>query len=171
MPSCLLYTSGFENIRRNHLKDYRELYNRVFLSLGEDMHAGESTGERLKLLKERGRDNGLLVTYFNFGRYLLISSSRPGTLPANLQGIWNDKMNPKWDSKFTININTEMNYWPAECCNLPECHMPLFDLLKRMQKSGHEVAMRMYGCRGFAAHHNTDLWGDCACLLYTSRCV
>ena len=154
--------AGFENIRRNHLKDYRELYNRVFLSLGEDMHAGESTGERLKLLKERGRDNGLLVTYFNFGRYLLISSSRPGTLPANLQGIWNDKMNPKWDSKFTININTEMNYWPAECCNLPECHMPLFDLLKRMQKSGHEVAMRMYGCRGFAAHHNTDLWGDCA---------
>ncbi len=100
--------------------------------------------------------------YFNFGRYLLISCSRPGTLPATLQGLWNKDMLPPWDCKYTININTEMNYWIAENGNLSECHLPLFDHLKRMLPNGRETARKMYGCRGFVAHHNTDLWGDTA---------
>ena len=122
----------------------------------------EPTDVRLEKVKRAERDNGLVELYFNFARYLLISSSRPGSLPANLQGIWNDKMEPKWDSKYTININAQMNYWMAEAYGLSECHLPLFDLIRIMQKSGHEVADKMYGCRGFVAHHNTDLWGDCA---------
>lgn len=106
--------------------------------------------------------NGLYELYFNYGRYLLISCSRPGSLPANLQGLWNKDMQPSWDSKYTININTEMNYWPAEICNLSECHQPLFDLIKKMLPHGRETAQKMYGCRGFVAHHNTDIWGDTA---------
>lgn len=137
---------GYEKVWEDHLTDYCPLFDRVKFSLG-----GKET-EKLDYTK----------TYFDYGRYLLIASSRPGTLPANLQGIWNDKMEPTWDSKFTININTEMNYWPAEVCDLSECHLPLFDLLKRMQKRGREVAQKMYGCRGFVAHHNTDIWADCA---------
>lgn len=106
--------------------------------------------------------NGLYELYFHYGRYLLISCSRPGSLPANLQGLWNKDMQPSWDSKYTININTEMNYWPAEICNLSECHQPLFDLIKKMLPHGRETAQKMYGCRGFVAHHNTDIWGDTA---------
>lgn len=103
-----------------------------------------------------------MALYFHFGRYLLISSSRPGSLPANLQGLWNDSFTPPWDSKYTININTQMNYWPAEVCNLSECHYPLFDLLERMRINGRKTAREMYGCRGFTAHHNTDIWADTA---------
>lgn len=100
--------------------------------------------------------------YFQFGRYLLISCSREGSLPANLQGIWNDSLTPPWDSKYTININTEMNYWLAESGNLSECHLPLFEHLERMKESGKETARRMYGCRGSVAHHNTDIYADTA---------
>lgn len=143
------YTSDSNNVSdlwdilySRHLKDYHNLYNRVKLSLDEEQWEIER--------------------FFNFGRYLLISSSRPGSLPANLQGIWNDSYNPAWGSKFTININAQMNYWPAEICNLSECHEPLFELIERMKTNGREVAGRMYGCRGFVAHHNTDIWADCA---------
>lgn len=132
----------WNNIYERHLDDYHKLYNRVKLSLDEEQWEVER--------------------FFNFGRYLLISSSRPGSLPANLQGIWNDNYNPAWGSKYTININAQMNYWPAEICNLSECHEPLFDLIERMKPRGREVAKRMYGCRGFVAHHNTDIWADCA---------
>ena len=104
-------------------------------------------------------DLSLEQLYFNFGRYLLISCSRPGTLPATLQGLWNKDMEAPWDAKFTININTEMNYWPAEVCDLGDCHLPLFDLLKKMLPNGRRTAEVMYGCRGFVAHHNTDIWG------------
>ena len=107
-------------------------------------------------------DIGLDILYFNFGRYLMISGSRPGTLPLNLQGIWCKDYQSAWGSKFTININTEMNYWPAESCNLSELHMPLFDHIERMLPNGRVTAEKMYGCRGFVAHHNTDMWGDCA---------
>ena len=120
------------------------------------------TDERLKLAKEGQVDIGLSKLYFDFGRYLLISSSREGSLPATLQGIWNQSMRPPWDSKYTININTQMNYWPAEVCNLSECHLPLFDLIKTMVPNGRITAEEMYGCRGFVAHHNTDIWGDTA---------
>ena len=107
-------------------------------------------------------DIGLDILYFNFGRYLMISGSRPGTLPLNLQGIWCKDYQSAWGSKFTININTEMNYWPAESCNLSELHLPLFDHIERMLPNGRVTAEKMYGCRGFVAHHNTDIWGDCA---------
>jgi alpha-L-fucosidase 2 len=97
--------------------------------------------------------------YFQFGRYLLISSSRPGTMPANLQGIWNDSLQPSWDSKYTININTEMNYWPAELTSLSELHEPLFDLIDKAREDGRRVARELYGAGGFVFHHNIDLWG------------
>jgi len=120
------------------------------------------TDERLKNVKNGEIDLGLYELYFRYGRYLLISCSRPGTLPANLQGIWcNDFLAP-WDSKYTININTQMNYWLAEICNLSECHKPLFEHMFRMAPKGAEVAQSMYGARGIVAHHNTDIWGDCA---------
>lgn len=153
---------GYAELRNEHIKDYLGLYSRIRLRLAEDDKTALPTDQRLAKVQAGETDNGLIELYFNYGRYLLISSSRPGSLPANLQGIWNDRMEPPWDSKFTININTEMNYWPAECCGLPECHIPLFFLLTRMQDSGHRTAREMYGCRGFVAHHNTDLWGDCA---------
>ena len=152
---------GYEEVKRKHLADYQELFGRVSLQLGRE------TDERPieKQFKE-GMENGFspsfAALYFQYGRYLLISSSRPGSLPTTLQGIWNENMEPAWDSKYTININTEMNYWPAEMCALPECHLPLFDHLFRMWKNGKYVAQKMYGCRGFVAHHNTDIWGDCA---------
>ncbi len=129
---------------------------------GEADREGLPMDRRLLRMKEEGVDVRFAEAYFQYGRYLLLSSSRPGSLPANLQGIWNEDMEPAWDSKFTININTEMNYWPAEICSLPECHLPLFDHLFRMRERGRRVAEEMYGCRGFVAHHNTDLWGDCA---------
>ena len=105
-------------------------------------------------------DPQLIPLYFQFGRYLLISSSRPGSMAANLQGIWNDSIAPPWDSKFTININTEMNYWPAEVTNLSELHEPLFDLIDNAKEAGRDIARRLYGAGGFVLHHNTDLWGD-----------
>ena len=101
-------------------------------------------------------DPQLLELYFQFGRYLLIASSRPGSQPANLQGIWNNELNPPWDSKWTTNINTEMNYWPAEVTNLSECHEPLFDMLDDVAETGRKTAMAHYGCRGWVLHHNTD---------------
>lgn len=154
---------SYEEIKSRHRKDYKELYDRVTLELG-DTEAFDAipTDEHLANAQNGTVDKGLAKLYFDFGRYLLISCSREGTLPANLQGIWNKDFTPAWDSKYTININTEMNYWPAEVCNLSECHLPLFDLIKRMVPNGQVTAQKMYGCRGFVAHHNTDIWGDTA---------
>ncbi|WNS46060.1 glycoside hydrolase family 95 protein [Paenibacillus sp. MMS20-IR301] len=153
----------YDTLLNRHVADYRSLYGRVALALPENPALDEkSTRERMKLFQEGKEDHGLISTYFQYGRYLLISSSRPGSLPANLQGIWNDSFSPAWDSKFTININAQMNYWPAETCNLAECHEPLFDLLERMREPGRVTAKVMYGCGGFTAHHNTDLWADTA---------
>ena len=151
----------YEELKARHIADYRRLFDRVKLDLhGDSAFDGIPTDERLKNLD--ASDFGLTELYFNFGRYLLISCSRPGTLPANLQGIWNKDMAPPWDCKYTININTEMNYWLAENTNLSECHMPLFDHIRRMLPNGKVTARKMYGCRGFVAHHNTDIWGDTA---------
>jgi len=156
----------YSDLKEEHIKDYQNLYSRVSFKLGEDKENNRlenlPTDERLMRLQAGEEDPGLIRLYFQFGRYLMISCSRPGSMPANLQGIWNDSMHPKWDSKYTININTQMNYWPAEVCNLPECHIPLFDHIERMRESGREVARQMYGCKGFVAHHNTDIFGDCA---------
>lgn len=161
------YSRPWDAIRSDHLEDYHHLFNRVELHLnspthGEESSATLSTEERLTHYAAGQSDPDLETLYFQFGRYLLISCSRPGCLPANLQGIWNEDYTPRWGSKYTININTEMNYWPAETCNLSECHLPLFDLIERMRPHGRETARTMYGCRGFTAHHNTDIYGDTA---------
>jgi alpha-L-fucosidase 2 len=154
---------GYKKLYARHAEDYSQLFNRVRLNLGDSPEKKQMpTDERLAALRAGGDDPGLTALYFQFGRYLLISCSRPGTLPANLQGIWNKDFHPPWGSKYTININTEMNYWPAETCNLPECHLPLFDLVERMREPGRRTAREMYGCRGFTAHHNTDIWADTA---------
>ncbi len=146
-----------------HVSDYQNLFGKSRLVLEYDKELDLlPTDERLHSISEDKPDNGLIMTYFDYGRYLLISSSRPGSLPANLQGIWNQDLDPAWGCKFTININTQMNYWPAEMFGLGECHLPLFELMKKMQGDGHKTAERMYGCRGFCCHHNTDLWGNTA---------
>ena len=154
----------YEAIKKSHIADYQRLFSRVELKIGCQDEALNAlpTDQRLLRIKNGGDDPGLAALYYQFGRYLLISCSRPGSLPANLQGIWNQDMFPAWGSKYTININTEMNYWPAETCNLSECHQPLFDLIEKMRIRGRETARKMYGCRGFVAHHNTDIWGDTA---------
>lgn len=153
---------GWENLIDSHIKDFSGLSGRLELhfTLTDKAREGIPTDERLRQVQRGATDMGLLELYFQFGRYLLISSSREGCLPANLQGIWNDQLAPAWDSKFTININTEMNYWIADSGNLPECHLPLFDLLERLKENGRDTALRMYGCRGSVAHHNTDLYAD-----------
>ncbi|MRH41589.1 glycoside hydrolase family 95 protein [Aquibacillus halophilus] len=155
---------AYQELRQNHVEDYQELFNRVNFELGhsKEEFSDLPTDQRLDLVKEGKQDLSLISTYFQFGRYLLISSSRPNSLPATLQGIWNEKMLPPWGSKFTININAQMNYWPAEICNLSECHEPLFEHIEKIKKNGKITAESMYGCRGFTAHHNTDIWGDTA---------
>lgn len=147
-----------------HKKDYSELYGRCELSLCDNSGGNSSlpTNERLERIREGGRDNKLVEMYFNFSRYLMIAGSRAGTLPMNLQGIWNKDMWPAWGCKFTININTEMNYWGAEIQNLSECHTALFDHIERMRENGRVTAREMYHCRGSVCHHNTDIWGDTA---------
>ena len=158
---------GYDELRARHVESHRPAMRRVRLRLSEhpdpELEA-LPTDVRLERVKSGEVDSGLIELHFQFGRYLLLGSSRPRTLPANLQGIWNESYQPAWDSKFTININTQMNYWPAEFANLPECHEPLFDLIDRLRVTGAETAERHYGCRGFVAHHNTDLWADTATL-------
>jgi alpha-L-fucosidase 2 len=134
-------TQTWEHLLAEHIAEYSSWYGRLKLEID-------------------GSDNA--VRYFNFCRYLLVSCSRPGTLPSNLQGLWNPHLDPPWGCDFTININTQMNYWPACMCNLAETEEPLFDLLERMYPNGKKTADVMYGCRGFAAHHNTDIWADTA---------
>lgn len=155
---------SYESLRERHVTDYRSLFDRTELHLAGLAEAPHDlpTDERLKRVQEGEEDPGLVSLYFQFGRYLLISSSRPGSLPANLQGLWNDQFLPPWDSKYTININLQMNYWMAESGNLSECHLPLFELIERMREPGRVTAEKMYGCRGFTAHHNTDIWADTA---------
>lgn len=151
---------GYEKVFNDHINDYKQLFKRVEFNINNIHSENIPIDKQLNNIKENKLDLSIIPLYFQFGRYLLISSSRPGSLPANLQGIWNKDMLPPWDSKYTININTEMNYWPAEVCNLSECHIPLFDLIEKMKQNGHITAQKMYGCRGFTAHHNTDIWGD-----------
>lgn len=155
---------SFDEIKSEHIKDYRQYYDKMSLTLNDNSKDSDlPTDKRLEAFKvEDAMDNKLTELYFNFGRYLLISGSREGTLPLNLQGIWNENMWPAWGCRFTININTEMNYWPVEVCNLSELHMPLFDLIEKMRPNGRITAKEMYNCSGFVAHHNTDLWGDTA---------
>ncbi len=151
---------NFTNVLAEHLADYQNLFGRVSLDLGSTAAADLPTDERLKRVRTSGleTDPALAALYFQYGRYLLIASSRPGSQPANLQGVWNEALNPPWESKWTLNINAEMNYWPAELCNLSECTGPLFDLIDDLAISGARTAKEQYKCNGWVAHHNTDLW-------------
>ncbi len=153
---------GYELLRKRHTEDFSEYMDRCWLSLESADRSEVPTDRRLAEVQEGAEDPGLINLAFSYGRYLLVSSSREGSLPANLQGIWNDSFYPAWDSKFTININAQMNYWPAEVTGLGDLHEPLFQHMERMVPHGREAAKRMYGARGWVAHHNTDLWGDCA---------
>lgn len=141
----------------NHAAAYRKQFDRVSLTLPSSPQSELETPIRIQRFKD-GKDQAMAALLFQFGRYLLISSSQPGGQPANLQGIWNRSTHAPWDSKYTININTEMNYWPAEVTNLSECHAPLFSMLKDLAVTGAETALTMYGCKGWMAHHNSDLW-------------
>ncbi len=154
---------NYDELYRDHLSEYQPYFKRMTLSLPYDTSLDTlSTDERLHRISADAPDNGLIATYFHYGRYLLISSSRGNCLPANLQGIWCNSIDAPWGSKYTININAEMNYWPANLCNLAECQMPLFAHIMRMLPNGLRTAKEMYGCNGFVAHHNTDIWGDTA---------
>lgn len=161
---CALALDGagdYAALRAAHVADYRELYDRVKLSLGEG-RPDVPTDARIQALREGKPDEGLLALMFNFGRYLLIACSRPGSMAANLQGIWNDSFVPPWESIYTININIEMNYWPSGPCDLNELAQPLFDLIWRLYDSGKVTARGMYGARGYMAHHNVTIWGNTA---------
>ena len=157
---------SFEQLLKRHVAKFRQQYNRVHIRLSafpesnaDKLSENEKLPTNERLSKFYGSDDmGMVALLYNFGRYLLISSSQPGGQPANLQGVWNDKRNAPWDSKYTININAEMNYWPAEVCNISETAQPLFQMIKELSETGAETAKVMYDCKGWVAHHNTDLW-------------
>lgn len=151
----------YQTLLKNHLADYHTYFNRVSFVLkdtADNHNAALPTNERLMAYSNGVYDPALETLYFQFGRYLLISSSRPGGIPANLQGIWNKELRPPWSSNFTININTQMNYWPAEVTNLSEMHEPLFQLIKELSITGKTTAQEFYNMKGWVAHHNTDIW-------------
>lgn len=151
------YTKGYDVLRQRHIAAYQEQYRRATLHIdSEDMNRFPTDWRRATL--SRNKDLGLIELLFQYGRYLLISSSQPGCQPANLQGKWNKDINPAWGGRYTLNINTEMNYWPADVTNLSELNEPLRRMTKELAKHGTETAHEMYGCKGWVAHHNTDLW-------------
>ena len=154
---------SYGTLQERHIKDYLSYYEKSNLKLNcKDSYEHLTTPERLEQMRNGIEDIELINTYYNFARYLLISSSREGSLPSNLQGIWNEEFEPMWGSKYTININIEMNYWIDEKTGLSKRHMPLLEHLQRMYPHGKDVAEKMYGIDGFCCHHNTDIWGDCA---------
>jgi alpha-L-fucosidase 2 len=151
----------YAQLREAHVQDHQQLFRRVALDLGRTAAADLPTDQRVRAF-QGGDDPQLIALLFQYGRYLLIASSRPGTQPANLQGIWNDHLRAPWSSNWTININTQMNYWLAEPTNLSECHAPLFDMIGDLSRNGRTTAEVNYGCRGWVAHHNADLWRQSA---------
>lgn len=148
---------NFDRALKDHIADYQNYFNRVSLDLEITDSVKNPTDIRLEQFA-RGNDPQLVTLYFQFGRYLLISSSRPGGQPATLQGIWNDQLTPPWDSKYTVNINTEMNYWPSEITNLTEMNEPLVQMVRELSQTGKQTAKDMYGAPGWVLHHNTDIW-------------
>jgi alpha-L-fucosidase 2 len=152
----------YDRVREAHIGEHRRLFRRVELELGGEDRSNQATDERLAAMQKGGDDPQLLALYFQFGRYLLMSSSRPGTLPANLQGLWADGMAPPWQADYHVNINIQMNYWPAEVANLAECHEPLFDFIDMLRGPGRRTAEIEYGCQGWVAHYTTDAWGHTA---------
>ncbi|UCG89374.1 MAG: glycoside hydrolase family 95 protein, partial [Gemmatimonadota bacterium] len=152
---------SFSQLRHSHVADHRALFDRVSLDLGSSAASQDLPSDE-RIAEFGANDPHLVNLLFQYGRYLLIASSRPGTQPANLQGIWNDHVRPPWSSNWTININTEMNYWPAEVTNLAECHEPLFEFIADLAENGRKTAQINYGARGWVSHHNADLWRQTA---------
>jgi alpha-L-fucosidase 2 len=159
----------FDQVRRDHISDYQKLFSRFDIEFTQNERIHLPTNRRIIEFNKNADDPHLLALYIQYGRYLLISSSRPGTQPANLQGIWNYQLNPSWDSKWTVNINTEMNYWPAEVTNLSECHEPLFSLIADCAETGKIVAREHYNCDGWVLHHNTDIWRGTAPINHSNH--
>ena len=152
-------TKSYFTIRADHIVEHQSLFQRVDLDLGSTDAANLPTDERLEAVKSGASDLGLITLYFQYGRYLMMGSSRPGCLPANLQGIWNEHMNAPWNSDFHTNINLQMNYWVPEICNLSECHLPLFDYMDTLVEPGNRTAKCHYGANGWVVHHLSDIWG------------
>ena len=148
---------SYKDLLKDHIADYQRYFKRVDLDLGKTESVNKTTDVRVEEFAT-ANDPQLVELYFQFGRYLLISSSRPGGQPTNLQGIWNDQLMPPWDSKYTVNINAEMNYWPSEITNLSELNEPLVQMVKELSETGQKTAQDMYGANGWVLHHNTDIW-------------
>ena len=170
---CNNYLSGlgskkFEVVKQTHIKDYQLYFNRFAIDLGHSSSENLPADSRIKGIPAK-MDLSLAALYVQYARYLMLSSSRPGTYPATLQGIWNDKLNPPWDSKYTVNINTEMNYWAVEPLNISECHDALFRMLEEVVPSGEQVAKVHYNARGWVLHHNTDLWRGAAPINHSNH--
>ncbi len=165
---------SFDELRYRHESDYMALFDRVKFELNDNSNGGMELPTDERIMRMRGddfddkecdshiHDNGLMTLYFNFARYLMISGSRPGTLPLNFQGIWNNDTDPYRGGRFLLNVNTQMDYWISESCNLSECHEPLFSFLEKIREDGRKTAEEMYGCHGFVCHNSADLWGDTA---------
>ena len=153
-------TKSYTELFNSHVTAYQHYFKRVHIDLGISTSTAVPTNERIKNFSQT-KDKELVAMYYQFGRYLLISSSQPGGQPATLQGLWNNTTDPPWDSKYTININTEMNYWPAEKCNLTEMHEPLIQMIQELSEAGSQTAQTMYGANGWVTHHNTDQWRIC----------
>ena len=152
---------SYEKLKKEHIEDYRNYFDRFSIDLGSSGKENLPTDKRINEIPVE-MDNSLAALYVQYGRYLLLSSSREGSYPANLQGIWNDRLNPPWDSKYTVNINIEMNYWPAEMLNIAECHEALFRMIGEVVPAGSKVADDHYNARGWVLHHNTDIWRGAA---------
>lgn len=162
-------TKKFGQVRDRHVADYQSLFNRFAIQFSGNDRAKLPTNERIIEFSKNANDPQLLALYIQYGRYLLISSSRPGTHPANLQGIWCDQLKPAWDSKYTVNINTEMNYWPAEVANLSDCQEPLYAMIADCSETGKNVAKEHYNATGWVLHHNTDIWRGTAPINHSNH--
>jgi alpha-L-fucosidase 2 len=160
---------SYKKLRKAHIADYQSLFNRFDIGLGTNSRDSLPMDQRLKMFKQSPQDPGLIALYVQYGRYLMISSSRPGTMPANLQGIWNQDMSPAWDSKYTTNINAEMNYWPAEPLNLSDCAEPFFKLVEECAQTGAVTAKVHYNAGGWVLHHNTDIWRGTAPINHSNH--
>lgn len=150
--------SDYEAVKKNHLADYTDIYSRVSLELGESEYSSLPTDKRLKKFSSTKNDPSLIALIYNYGRYLAVSSSREGSQPSTLQGIWNHRVNPPWNSNYTVNINTEMNYWPVLMCRMPEVNLPLVKMVEELSVKGEKTAKVFYDAPGFVSHHNVDLW-------------
>ena len=164
-----LGTKKYKKVKSDHVADYQSLYHRFKIDFGDNGRSAKPTDQRIEAFGENPDDPQLLALYVQYARYLMIAGSRQGTRPLTLQGIWNDKIRPPWESKYTVNINTEMNYWPVNLTNLDECHEPLLTMVKEVSETGKSVAKEHYACDGWVLHHNTDIWRGAAPINHSNH--